>query len=176
MPGPVMPKPGFAAPSTFRWPVSPLPANGPNPRPRPSRSPLPAPIPARLFSPVPPLWPTGTTRMPTSTPSTSWCKGPFHHNAHRQRGRITAGFRFPLWRQGWRKIYSMPDETLGKVWQAADGLHLDVRGLPPPEPMVAILLSARREGQVSNSGNASASFSFRWHKKVLRYLNKEITL
>jgi uncharacterized protein DUF2249 len=27
----------------------------------------------------------------------------------------------------------------GKFWQAADGLHVDVRGLEPPEPMVAIL-------------------------------------
>lgn len=27
----------------------------------------------------------------------------------------------------------------GKHWSAADGLHIDVRGLAPPEPMVAIL-------------------------------------
>ena len=26
-----------------------------------------------------------------------------------------------------------------RTWSAADGLHLDVRGLGPPEPMVAIL-------------------------------------
>ena len=27
----------------------------------------------------------------------------------------------------------------GKHWQEGDGLHIDVRGLPPPEPMLAIL-------------------------------------
>ncbi len=27
----------------------------------------------------------------------------------------------------------------GKHWRASDGIHLDVRGLAPPEPMVAIL-------------------------------------
>jgi TusA-related sulfurtransferase len=27
----------------------------------------------------------------------------------------------------------------GKHWRADDGVHLDVRGLAPPEPMVAIL-------------------------------------
>ncbi|MDJ0949214.1 MAG: DUF2249 domain-containing protein [Alphaproteobacteria bacterium] len=26
-----------------------------------------------------------------------------------------------------------------RTWQAADGSHIDVRGLNPPEPMVAIL-------------------------------------
>lgn len=26
-----------------------------------------------------------------------------------------------------------------RVWQGADGTHIDVRGLNPPEPMVAIL-------------------------------------
>jgi hypothetical protein len=26
-----------------------------------------------------------------------------------------------------------------KRWSDADGVHLDVRGLPPPEPLVAIL-------------------------------------
>ncbi len=31
------------------------------------------------------------------------------------------------------------EETIGKVWQADDGLHIDVRGLEAPEPMVAIL-------------------------------------
>ena len=33
----------------------------------------------------------------------------------------------------------MVDGALGKFWRAADGLHIDVRGLQPPEPMVAIL-------------------------------------
>jgi hypothetical protein len=27
----------------------------------------------------------------------------------------------------------------GKRWRADDGEHIDVRGLPPPEPLVAIL-------------------------------------
>jgi hypothetical protein len=27
----------------------------------------------------------------------------------------------------------------GKPWEEADGMHIDVRGLPPPEPLVAIL-------------------------------------
>lgn len=26
-----------------------------------------------------------------------------------------------------------------RIWQSADGMHIDVRGLDPPEPMVAIL-------------------------------------
>ncbi len=28
---------------------------------------------------------------------------------------------------------------LANEWHAADGIHIDVRGLSPPEPMVAIL-------------------------------------
>lgn len=27
----------------------------------------------------------------------------------------------------------------GRSWVEADGVHIDVRGLPPPEPLVAIL-------------------------------------
>ena len=30
-------------------------------------------------------------------------------------------------------------EPLANQWCATDGVHIDVRGLPPPEPMVAIL-------------------------------------
>jgi hypothetical protein len=26
-----------------------------------------------------------------------------------------------------------------RIWEEADGRHIDVRGLPPPEPMLAIL-------------------------------------
>ena len=29
--------------------------------------------------------------------------------------------------------------TQGKRWVEADGVHIDVRGLPPPAPLVAIL-------------------------------------
>ena len=35
----------------------------------------------------------------------------------------------------------------GKHWQEADGLHIDVRGLAPPEPMVAILGHLEQPGQ-----------------------------
>lgn len=31
-----------------------------------------------------------------------------------------------------------PEET-SRIWRAADAVHIDVRGLDPPEPMVAIL-------------------------------------
>jgi len=34
----------------------------------------------------------------------------------------------------------MPGVSINaKRWADADGVHLDVRGLPPPEPLVAIL-------------------------------------
>jgi hypothetical protein len=33
----------------------------------------------------------------------------------------------------------MTDDLPGKHWTEDDGLHIDVRGLAPPEPMVAIL-------------------------------------
>ena len=26
-----------------------------------------------------------------------------------------------------------------RIWQTADGLHMDLRGLEPPEPMIAVL-------------------------------------
>ena len=32
-----------------------------------------------------------------------------------------------------------PPEDGARLWRTADGVHLDVRGLPPPEPMVEIL-------------------------------------
>jgi uncharacterized protein (DUF2249 family) len=32
-----------------------------------------------------------------------------------------------------------PMQGGGKVWRGADGVHIDVRGLPPPAPLVAIL-------------------------------------
>ena len=36
---------------------------------------------------------------------------------------------------------SLPDTggTQAQRWVEADGIHVDVRGLPPPEPLVAIL-------------------------------------
>ena len=33
----------------------------------------------------------------------------------------------------------MTRETTARRWVDADGIHLDVRGLPPPEPMISIL-------------------------------------
>ena len=35
----------------------------------------------------------------------------------------------------------------GRYWQEPDGLHVDVRGLGPPDPMVAILGHIDRPGQ-----------------------------
>lgn len=35
----------------------------------------------------------------------------------------------------------------GQSWTEPDGLHIDVRGLPPPEPMVAILGHLEEPGQ-----------------------------
>lgn len=35
----------------------------------------------------------------------------------------------------------------GKHWMGADGLHIDVRGLGPPDPMVAILGQIDQPGQ-----------------------------
>ncbi len=35
---------------------------------------------------------------------------------------------------------------LTQDWSASDGIHIDVRGLPPPEPMVAILMLLERPG------------------------------
>lgn len=41
----------------------------------------------------------------------------------------------------------MSDEVPGKHWQEPGGLHVDVRGLPPPDPMYAILWHVGRPGQ-----------------------------
>lgn len=38
------------------------------------------------------------------------------------------------------------DDELGKHWRASDGYHIDVSGLSPPEPMVAILQLIERPG------------------------------
>ncbi|WP_370399414.1 DUF2249 domain-containing protein [Sulfitobacter sp. JB4-11] len=35
----------------------------------------------------------------------------------------------------------------GKHWQAADGLHIDTRGLPPPDPLIAVLWHITQPGQ-----------------------------
>lgn len=38
----------------------------------------------------------------------------------------------------------MMHEPPGKAWQAEDGLHVDTRGLAPPDPLVAILWHLER--------------------------------
>ncbi len=35
----------------------------------------------------------------------------------------------------------------GKSWQASDGLHIDTRGLAPPDPMVAVLWHIEQPNQ-----------------------------
>lgn len=41
-----------------------------------------------------------------------------------------------------------PAGGAARVWDAADGTHVDVRGLPPPQPLVQILrvVAARTDG------------------------------
>lgn len=42
----------------------------------------------------------------------------------------------------------MTDDTPpGRYWNDGDGLHVDTRGLPPPDPMYAILWHMQRAGQ-----------------------------
>lgn len=38
-------------------------------------------------------------------------------------------------------------EVPGKSWCDTDGLHLDTRGLAPPDPMVAVLMHIDKPGQ-----------------------------
>lgn len=33
----------------------------------------------------------------------------------------------------------MTGEAIARRWTEADGIHIDVRGLPPPQPIVSIL-------------------------------------
>jgi hypothetical protein len=35
----------------------------------------------------------------------------------------------------------------GRHWRDADGLHVDTRGLPPPDPMFAVLWHIEQPGQ-----------------------------
>ena len=41
----------------------------------------------------------------------------------------------------------MTTDLPGKYWTETDGLHIDVRGLGPPDPMVAILGHLETPGQ-----------------------------
>jgi hypothetical protein len=38
------------------------------------------------------------------------------------------------------------DSAFAKRWHDAAGVHIDVRGLPPPQPLVAILRLVREQG------------------------------
>ena len=41
----------------------------------------------------------------------------------------------------------MSKDNPGRVWRAEDGLHVDTRGLGPPDPMIAILQCLKRPGE-----------------------------
>ena len=41
----------------------------------------------------------------------------------------------------------MTRDAPGRSWQARDGLHIDTRGLDPPDPMVAILIHVEQPDQ-----------------------------
>lgn len=41
----------------------------------------------------------------------------------------------------------MTDEVPGKYWRDADGLHVDTRGLEPPDPMFAIVWHMEQPGE-----------------------------
>jgi uncharacterized protein (DUF2249 family) len=57
----------------------------------------------------------------------------FQDDAH----QITPGH----WRIMFRRTNEPMKETSGaaRIWHAVDSIHIDVRGLPPPEPMVEII-------------------------------------
>ena len=46
---------------------------------------------------------------------------------------------------------NLDDAPPGKRWRDADGEHIDVRGLPPPQPLVAILRLVREQGDVGGA-------------------------
>lgn len=41
----------------------------------------------------------------------------------------------------------MSQDAPGTSWQASDGLHIDTRGLCPPDPLVAVLWHIEQPGQ-----------------------------
>ena len=45
----------------------------------------------------------------------------------------------------------MTIETEPRRWHDAGGAHIDVRGLPPPQPLVAILRLVREQGDVGGA-------------------------
>jgi hypothetical protein len=51
----------------------------------------------------------------------------------------------------------------GEVWREADGLHIEVRGLPPPEPLVRIIR------QIENAAGAGSLIVHHDRDPVLLY-------
>ena len=45
----------------------------------------------------------------------------------------------------------MTADAKQRRWHDADGEHIDVRGLPPPQPLVAILRLVREQGEVGGA-------------------------
>ena len=45
----------------------------------------------------------------------------------------------------------MSADTKQRRWHDVDGEHIDVRGLPPPQPLVAILRLVREQGEVGGA-------------------------
>ena len=45
----------------------------------------------------------------------------------------------------------MTPDAKQRRWSDADGEHIDVRGLPPPQPLVAILRLVREQGDVGGA-------------------------
>ena len=45
----------------------------------------------------------------------------------------------------------MSADTKPRRWHDDDGEHIDVRGLPPPQPLVAILRLVREQGEVGGA-------------------------
>ena len=45
----------------------------------------------------------------------------------------------------------MSADTKPRHWHDDDGEHIDVRGLPPPQPLVAILRLVREQGEVGGA-------------------------
>lgn len=45
----------------------------------------------------------------------------------------------------------MTPDAKQRRWSDADGEHIDVRGLPPPQPLVAILRLVREQGDLGGA-------------------------
>ncbi len=74
---------------------------------------------------------------------------------------------------------------LAKEWHEADGIHIDVRGLSPPEPMVTILMLLERsdtEGPVTVHHDREPVFLYPelaergWHHEIIAGEPNEVRL